>query len=83
MILKQMYLDDGTPARVRTRWTAGVIGAELGYDEDWQGMVLTVRFKGDKEPLRLLVRDGDGLFLCGDEGKTIEVLSRLHVPVQT
>ena len=83
MILKRMYYDpaENIPhPHVVTDWTEGVIGASLAYDENWQSSVLTLRFKGEKEPVNLVVHEGEGLYLCNDEGRTVEVISRLHTP---
>ena len=58
MILKRMYYDpaEKTPhPHVVTDWTEGVTGARLAYDENWQSSVLTLRFKGEKEPVNLVV----------------------------
>ena len=80
MILKHMFYTPEDPIHVQTEWTEGVTGANLFYDENWQAPVLSLRFKGEKDAINLIVKDGEGLYLCNDEGKTIEVLSRLHTP---
>ena len=84
MILKHMYYDpeEKEVPHVVTDWTEGVVGARMSFDENWQAPILSLRFKGEKEPINFIVREGDGMFLCNDEGKTIEVLSRLHTPVR-
>ena len=83
MILKHMYYDPKEEIpHVVTEWTEGVVSASMAFDENWQAPVLSLRFKGEKDVINLIVKEGDGLFLCNDEGKTIEVLSRLHTPVR-
>lgn len=82
MILKHMYYDpEAKSDHVITHWVEGVTGASLAYDENWQAPVLSLRFKGEKDPESVIVREGEGLYLCNDEGKTVEVISRLHTPV--
>ena len=78
MILKQMHYDDKN--KIVTYWTEGIASASMTYDEHWQANVLTMRFKGEKDPENLVIHDGDGVYLCNDEGRTVEVLSRLHTP---
>ena len=83
MILKHMCYDpEAATNHVVTEWTEGVIGATLAYDENWQAPVLSLKFKGEKDVINLIVKEGDGLYLCNDEGKTVEVISRLHTPVK-
>lgn len=84
MILKHMFYDQElykNPAPPITEWTEGVVSAVLAYDEGWMANVLSLRFKGEKDTINLVVKEGDGLYLCNDEGKTVEVISRLHTPV--
>jgi len=78
MILKRQNFDD--KGRLVTTWTPGVISASRNYDERWQSDVLWVYFgKESSLPSDMIVLEKDeGVYLCNDEGKTIEVLSRLQ-----
>jgi hypothetical protein len=77
MILKRVSYDDNH--RLVTRWTPEITGAARLYDENWNDEVIEVYFK-DQPLERVVIHEGDGVYLCNDEGRTIEVLSRLHTP---
>ena len=82
MILKRVSYDES--GRPIADWTEGVSSAVLRYSDDYGTNVLVVTFKDAKrreiEPGLIVLREGDGAYLLNDEGKTIEVLSRLHRP---
>jgi len=76
MILKQMNYDPNN--HIVTRWTPDIAGAARFYDDDWKSDVIEVRLRGDHPAERVVLRPGEGVYLCNDEGRTVEVLSRLH-----
>ena len=81
MIVKRQSYDEH--ARLETRWTPNVTSAEVVWDDEWQSDVLRVHIAAENpNPCdELVVLDrGEGVYLCNDEGKTVEVLSRLRHP---
>lgn len=82
MILKRQTYDDN--GRLATTWAPGVTRVERVFDEDWESDVLRVSFgKDSAQPTGVIVLErGEGVYLCSDEGKTIEVLSRLQPPTR-
>ena len=81
MILKRMHYD--AKGRLTTRWTPEITGAARFYDEDWKADVVEMTFKGDHPTERVVIHPGEGLYLCNDEGRTVEVLSRLQTREKT
>lgn len=75
MILKRQGRDES--GRMITHWTPGIESALRCYDENWQTDVIETRFADGHPPERVLLNRGEGVYLCSDEGRTIEVLSRL------
>lgn len=77
MILKRQDLDE--QKRIVTSWLPNVRYATLEWNEDFQGDVLYVYIgKELSEPTPIVLHDNCGVYLCNDEGKTIEVLRRLQ-----
>ena len=75
MILKRMGYDD--TGRTVTYWTPNVESAVRLWDEAWQCYVIETHFKGGPiQGERVLLDGKEGVYLCNDEGKTIEVLCR-------
>ena len=75
MLLKRQSYDNDH--RMVTVWAANVSSAIRRYDEHWQADVIDLRF-GDGHPNEsVLLNRGEGVYLCSDSGRTIEVLSRL------
>lgn len=81
MILKRQGRD--TDGKIVTHWTAGIESALRCYDENWQQDVIETRFADGHAPERVLLGRGEGVYLCSDEGRTIEVLSRLAPAAQS
>jgi len=80
MILKRQAYDD--QHRLVTNWTSNIESASRHFDDDWQADVLEMHFPGDKTSEKIVLEQGEGVYLCNDAGKTIEVLSRLSKPVR-
>ena len=80
MILKRVYFDENK--HTVTHWTPYVTSAARFYDENWQADVVEMYFKGDHPAERVNLHEGEGVYLCNDEGKTIEVLSRLQETIR-
>lgn len=81
MILKWEQYDEKN--RLITKWLPNVVSATRQYSDDWQSDVLDVHFAKDEatEP-GFIVLDGrnQGVYLCNDDGKTVDVLRRLQHP---
>jgi len=75
MILKRQSYD--AQHRLVTNWSPGVTFASRLYDDDWQSDVIELRYADPPTTERVLLDRGEGVYLCNDEGRTIEVLSRL------
>ena len=84
MILKRQEYDEDN--RLVTTWTAGIAAAERSWSDDWQSDVLLVRFEKDSPAHELgpIVLDGrnQGVYLCNDDGKTIDLIRRLRPVVR-
>ena len=80
MILKRQAYDE--QHRLTTSWTPNIESASRYFDDDWRADVLELRFPGDKASEKIVLEKGEGVYLCNDAGKTIEVLSRLSKPVR-
>ena len=82
MILKRMYFDE--KGRTVTSWTEGIVSASMYYSDDWKSYALSVAYRDEKcpanEPSPIVLHEGEGVYLCNDSGKTVEVLSRLQKP---
>jgi len=77
MIVKRQEYDGSN--RIVTSWTPNVRYAEAHWDDEWECEVLKVYHgKEQTEPSNILLRSNCGVYLCNDEGKTIEVLRRLQ-----
>lgn len=81
MILKRMTVDDKN--RIVTHWAPDVESATRLYDEEWQCEAVELHFRDGHPKERVLLHDGEGVYLCNDEGRTVEVLSRLRDPART
>jgi hypothetical protein len=82
MILKRQIYDD--KGRITTTWASGITRAERAFDKDWESDVLRVSFGKDsgQQTGVIVLEKGEGVYLCNDEGKTIEVLSRPQPPTR-
>ena len=83
MILKRQSYDD--KHRLETRWVPNVESAEVVWSDEWESEVLRIHIACENpnpcDELELIVLDrGEGVYLCNDEGKTVEVISRLQHP---
>lgn len=75
MILKTEAMD--AQNRVVRRWVQGVTKAEQYFDDTLQTECVRLSFS-DGVSERVPLRGGDGVYLCNDNGDTLEVLSRLN-----
>jgi hypothetical protein len=80
MILKRETYD--SKHRLETRWVPEIDSAVRYFDDDWQTDVIEMSFKSNRPAERVILRGDEGVYLCNDEGKTIEVLSRLRDPAR-
>lgn len=79
MILKQQEYDGFN--HIVTSWTPNISYAELVWDDSFKSDVLRVfKAKEQTEPSCIILDRNCGVYLCNDEGKTIEVLHRIQVP---
>jgi len=79
MILKREAWDDR--GRRVTRWAEGIATAERHFDEQYECDVLFVTFTDKTTPPEtILLENGEGAYLCNNEGRTISVLGRLCEP---
>ena len=79
MLLKRQEYDD--KGRTVTSWAPNIRYAELHWDDDFEAQVLKVYHgKEQAEPSCIVLHDNCGVYLCNDDGKTIEVLRRLRAP---
>ena len=82
MILKTQNYDE--QRRIVTSWLPNVRYAVKEWSEEFETDVLKVFIGKDQtEPNHIVLHDNCGVYLCNDEGKTIEVLSRLRDPART
>lgn len=75
MILKIETFDD--QHRIETLWTPEIKTARRYHDDDMQSDALKLTFADGTPPETHLISGKDGMYLCNDEGKTLEVISRL------
>ena len=81
MIVKRQEYDGAN--RIVTSWTPNVRYAEMHWDDDWKSDILKVYYgKEQAEPSCIPLDRNCGVYLCNDEGKTIEVLRRLQPPTR-
>ena len=80
MILKIEAYDD--QHRVETLWTPGINTVRRYHDDNLQSDALRLTFTDGTPPETHLISGKDGMYLCNDEGKTLEVISRLSRSVE-
>jgi len=81
MILKRQEYDEQN--RITTSWLPGVRYATLEWSDEFENDVLKVYVgKELTEPTPIVLRDNCGVYLCNDDGKTVEVLRRLRPVVR-
>lgn len=68
--------------RLVTRWTPGVTSAKRYFDDDFQAEAVELKFAGDASSEILTITGKDGIYLCNDDGKTIDIISRLKHTVE-
>ena len=74
MILKIETIGEGN--RLETVWIPGIAQVRRRYDTDWQREVLDLTFADGSPAETQAIADGAGMYLCNDNGGTIEVLAR-------
>ena len=63
--------------RLETKWVPGITGANRCFDDNLGKEMLSVTFANGTVENRP-INPGEGMYLCNDDGKTLEVLSRLN-----
>lgn len=82
MIVKRQEYDENY--RLVTTWAPNVVAARVEFDDRWKSDVLHVYYGKDATLTdEVIVLDRNcGMYLCNDEGKTIEVIRRLQHPTR-
>ena len=76
MILKIEAYD--SQYRIETNWIPDIGSVRRFYSDELQSDALRIRFTSDSIPPEIhRITGADGIYLCNDEGKTVEVISRL------